>query len=254
MTGPAGYAPPPKRAGRLTATTWLALGFVAWFAYLDWITHRSVPTSIIGGGIIALLIVFRRDIAAALHLTETMATLPKPVKPILAAFPGIAYFLIRGQGTSNAGGIVFAAMLLVILANAFLGGPLDRVLARFYQARNRVLPRPVRMVAAIALPVLISFAVIHGNLSDLPALFGGTTHHAALPADRGGKFFAGTLLSAAVAWLLLRDTARPARPPAVQATGSQYGPPQYGQPQYGPPQYGPPQYGPPQYGPPGGAS
>lgn len=201
----------------LNASTWLALGFIAVFGYFDWIMHRSLVTTIVLCGCVAAVIVYRKAIIAALNLDETLAGIPAWLRPILAALPGLIYFLVRGQGTSGSGGIVFLSLALVIAANAFLGPTLDRSLTTFYRGRNRVLPRPVRVVLAIVLPVLVAFLVIHGSLSDLPAMFGGTTRHPKTPVGQEGAFLLGTLLSAAVAWLLLREGAAAPAAPAVSA-------------------------------------
>jgi len=195
---------------RISAPTWLALAFVAVFAYFDWIMHRELATTLILAAAVAGVIVFRPRLIAALNLGDPLAAIPRRFKPILAAIPGVAYFLIRGQGTSGSGTVVLLSMLAVVAASVLLGSAFDRTLAPYYRVRNRLLPRPLRMVLAIVLPVLVAFLVIHGSLADLPALFGGTTRHRQNPVGRQGQFFVGTLLSAAVAWLLLRDSPPPA--------------------------------------------
>jgi hypothetical protein len=194
--------------------TVFGLVLIAWFAYLDWILHREAAFVIIFGLVAAGVVVWKREIIDRLNLGPNLAQVPVQLKPVIAAVPGIAYFLARGQGTSGAGGVVLVSMLLVIGAGAFLGPAIDVRLRPVYDARNRILPLPVRMALGIIVPVLLSFLLIHGSLSDLPALFGGTTKTARSPAGLEGRFLLATLLSAAVGWLLLRQA-----PPEPAAAG-----------------------------------
>jgi hypothetical protein len=87
----------------------------------------------------------------------------------------------------------------------FLGPRIDQRLANFYARRNRVLPRALRAVLAVVIPILVSFIVIHGSLKALPVLFGGTTNSSAPASGRTGLFILGTLLSGVAAFLLLRE-------------------------------------------------
>lgn len=212
---------PPRVAGpQLDASTLFVLAFVALFAYLDWITHRSLPETIALAGLTGGAWVYRRAIVERLGLQELVGGMSRGVRTVLAAVPGVGYFMARGQGTSGAGGIVLVAILGVIAASAMFGPGIDVKLAAFYTARNRVLPRPLRMLLALVAPVLVAFVVIHGSLADLPALFGGTTDHPATPVGRDGRFFFGTVLSAGVTWLLLREAPGSApRPASAAATG-----------------------------------
>lgn len=203
---------PPQVSGpQLDASTLFVLAFVALFAYLDWITHRSLIETLVLAGLVGGAWVYRRAIVERLGLQELVAGMSRGVRTVLAALPGVLYFMARGQGTSGAGGVVLVAMLGVVAAGAAWGPGLDLKLAAFYAGRNRVLPRPLRMLLALVAPVLVAFFVIHGSLADLPALFGGTTNHPATPVGRDGRFFLGTVLSAGVTWLLLREAPRSAR-------------------------------------------
>lgn len=214
-TAPSTPSQAPRQQGmRFSPSSLMGLGFVAIFAYFDWMMHRSVATAIILGLIAGGLILFWSSIIDALNLRETANAIPQRVKPVLAAIPGVAYFLIRGQGTSGSGGIVLVSMLVIIAISVVFGPAMDRALTGYYRARNRVLPRPLRMALAIVLPILVAFLVIHGSLSDLPALWGGDTKHPANPIGKDGRFFFGSILSACIAWLLLRD-AQAATAPAT---------------------------------------
>lgn len=210
-------AAPVKPAGvRLDAAAVFVLGFIALFAYLDWVTHRSLGETIVLTGLAAGAYLYRAAIVARLNLQEQVAAMSRGLRTVLAALPSFLYFMIRGQGTSGAGGIVLVGMLIVVGAGALLGPGLDVKLADFYTVRNRLLPRGLRMALALVAPILVAFLVIHGSLADLPALVGGTTKHPATPVGRDERFLLGTLLSAAVAWLLLRDAPRAA--PAAAAS------------------------------------
>lgn len=220
MTAPshAGVSTRPE----VTTGAIFALAFVALFAYLDWITHRDVATTVVLAAAAAGSILYRRAIVDWLNLRPQLDRLSPRVRPLLAAIPGLAYFLFRGQGTSGAGGIVLVSMLGVVGANMVIGPQLDEKLAAFYVTRNKVLPRPVRMALALVVPVLIAFLVVHGSLGDLPAMFGGTTKHPATPDGLEGRFLLATLLSAAVSWLLLREAPRGAAGGAQARTTSSY--------------------------------
>ncbi len=206
-----GVSATPEAAGQSRSNLYSAFGLaaVAMLAYLDWITHRQVVVSVLLAVIAGGAIVFRQQIVESLNLGPFLAQIPAPARPVLAAAPAVLYFLIRGQGTSGAGGVVLIAILLVVGAIAVFGRLIDAKLAGFYAARNRILPLPARMVLALVLPVLVAFLVIHGSLADLPALWGGTTNHPMSPAGREGLFLLGSVLSAALAYLLLREGAVP---------------------------------------------
>jgi hypothetical protein len=221
MTAPAHPVPaagPTKPV--LTASSWLALAFVAVFCYLDWITHREAATTVLLGAAVAGVIVYRRAPIDKLNLGPTLESLSPRVKPILAAIPGVAYFLLRGQGTSGAGGFVFVSMGMVVGVSVLFGPLLDEKLAGFYASRNRVLPKAIRMVLAIVVPVLVAFLIVHGTLSDLPALFGGSTNHPSSPAGLESRFLLATTVSAAATWLLLREAPAAGAANAAAATSA----------------------------------
>lgn len=198
-------APATAAGPQIDASSLFVLAFIALFAYLDWITHRSMVETVLLGGLAAGGFLYRRTIVERLGIQEQVAGMSRVWRTVLAALPGFLYFMVRGQGTSGAGGTVLVGLVIVVGASAVFGPALDAKLAGFYAARNRWLPRALRMVLAIVAPVLVAFIVIHGSLSDLPALFGGTTNHPMSPVGREDRFLLGTLLSAVAAWLLLRD-------------------------------------------------
>lgn len=196
---------PALAPSRLTARSAFGLAAIALLGYFDWITHREAATSIVLIAIAGALVVFRDEALQRSGLAPMLRDVPSVIRPVLAALPALAYFLIRGQGTSGAGEVVLLSMGITV-GTVALGGPaIDAKLAGFYVARNRILPLPLRMTLALVVPVLVAFLVIHGSLADLAALFGGTTNHPMPPSGREGRFLFGTLLSAASAFLLVRE-------------------------------------------------
>ena len=199
--------PAPAIAQRARPSmTVFGIAIVALLAYFDWLTHRQVALEIVGFLAVSAIILFRDKIVDASNLAPMLAQIPPRLRPALAAIPSLAYFLTRGQGTSNAGGVVILSVLILLGVSTFLGPEIDRVLGGFYAARNKILPLPVRLTLAFLLPILVGFLIIHGSLADLPAMFGGETNSPMSPAGAGGRFFFGTMLAGVVASLLMRDS------------------------------------------------
>jgi len=193
-------------------------GYLILFAWLDWITHRSVIFIwIVGGGLI-LGAVLMPQIRAAVRSAATRDSagfvgrvvgfwdaLPEPVRRIAIALTPLIYFVFRGQGTSDAGLVVIFATLLVVLAIVLLGKQIDQVLDPFYAARDGILPRWLRAILAPVLGVLVAFVVVHGSILDLPALFGGPTRSPQSPVGLEFRFLVATLLASVLAVLLVRE-------------------------------------------------
>ena len=204
-------------ASRLRQLAGLA-GYLALFAWLDWITHRSVLFIVVVGGGLFLGAVFRSRIGAAIRSAAQRDSagvigrvvgfwdgLPEPVRRIAVALTPLLYFLLRGQGTSDAGFVVVFATLMVVLAIVLLGEHIDRILDPFYAARDGLLPRWLRAILAPVLAVLIAFVVVHGSILDLPALFGGPTRSPQSPIGLEPRFLFATLLASILAVLLVRE-------------------------------------------------
>jgi hypothetical protein len=206
----------------VTASRWRGLlgfaGYLLLFAWLDWITHRSVLFILIVGGALLLGALFRSRVGEAIRkaslrdssgaiarVLEVWADLPWQVRRILVALTPLIYFLVRGQGTSGAGFVVVFATLLVVLAIVLLGTQIDRLLDPFFVLRDKVLPRWVRHLLAPVLAIIIAFVIVHGSLLDLPALFGGTTHSPQSPYGLEGRFLLATLLAGVCTVLLVRE-------------------------------------------------
>jgi len=188
------------------------------FAWLDWLTHRSIAfILVVGGGLIVAAIFGSRITATITSATdigsaewtrlvvEAWRQLPAPVRRLLVSLIPLLYFLLRGQGTSGAGMAVAVAGITLATVFSFLGGVIDPPLQGFYNFRDRWLARWLRFLTALVLGVLIAFQIVHGSLRDLPALFGGKTKSPQSPVDLSGRFFIATMLAGLCTALLLRE-------------------------------------------------
>lgn len=201
-------APPPPSLPHRLRRLWFPLIFVALFAWIDWITHRSILFLLLVGGGVAIVILYREQIARKLQLHDLLRQLPTQARPFLVAAPPLLYFMVRGQGTSDAGIQVVLVSLAMVAAVTFLGPQIDQRLAGFYAWRNRFLPQLPRAILALVAAVLVAFLVVHGTLADLPALFGAPTRSPASPTDRTGRLLLSIVLAASIAFLLLREARR----------------------------------------------
>jgi hypothetical protein len=192
--------------------------YVLFFAWLDWITHRSVGFVVIVGGGLILAAAFRSRIAETIKsaassdsaewmrpVLDAWVRLPARVQRLLVSLTPLLYFVLRGQGTSGAGTAVVMAGALVATVSIFFGHLIDPPLQGVYAARDRWLPPWLRVLLAPVLGVLIAFLIVHGSLFDLPALFGGKTTSPQSPAGMSRQFFLATLLAGACTVLLLRE-------------------------------------------------
>ena len=192
--------------------------YVLFFAWLDWIIHRSVVFIIVVGGGLVAAAVFRSRIARTITsaarggsaewlraVVDAWHRLPTRVQRLVVSLTPLLYFLVRGRGTSGAGMAVLMAGLVVAAAVVFLGHRIDPPLQGFYAARDRLLARWLRALLAPVLGVLFAFLIVHGSLLDLPALVGGPTRSPQSPVGLSGRFFLATLLAGACTVLLLRE-------------------------------------------------
>lgn len=173
--------------------------------WLDWLMYRNVVATVMFGGIAAALLLFRRDLIGALRMEHVLRTTPLTLRVIGAALPGLAYFLLRGQGESGAGFVVTVTTLACVTGLAVLGDALDAMLGGWYRLRDRLLSRRVRIGLLVAVPIILGFAVVHGSLIDLPALVGAPTLNPQLSTDIPGRFALAAALSVILTWLLARE-------------------------------------------------
>lgn len=196
---------------------WVVLASFVLLCYLDWLTHRDVAFLIIAGGLVLTLLLIGPELAEAVGLRAPLSRLPAVVKSLLFAAPGYAYLASRGQGTTDVAAPVIVTGIVIIIVLAVTGEAIDTRLAPFYSARNRVLPRGVRQGLTLVLAIVASFLIIHGDITDLPALFGVGTHTKvkAFFTD-SSRFVFGGIVAMLVAVVLLREA--PARRAAPVAT------------------------------------
>jgi hypothetical protein len=110
------------------------IAFVLFFAWLDWITHRSIVFIFVVGGGLIVAAAFRSRIAAAITsaahggsaewmrpVVDGWRRLPTQVQRLLVSLTPLLYFLMRGQGTSGAGMAVVIAGLVVATSSYFWG-------------------------------------------------------------------------------------------------------------------------------------
>jgi hypothetical protein len=195
----------PGDLKRRAKEIWFPLVLLGIMGYFDYLAYGNIVAVVLIGGISLGVILFRKEIAAKLNLGQALQGVPRWARQMFVAVPAMLWFVIRGQGTSGAGIAVMLLTLAIVAAIGMFGPAIDAKLSGFYAGRNRVLPKPVRMVLAIVLPILVGFWVVHGTLKGLPVLFFGTTSSPAYASDRLGLFLLSTFLSAAIAFLLLRE-------------------------------------------------
>ena len=184
--------------------SWLPIVYLVLVGYFDYISHREwVPLLLMGGAAIGAIL-YRRAIYAAMRPLSQL--IPERWFPVLlAGLPALLYFLTRGSGTLSSSGVLLIALMLgaLIFGAVTRGEAVDRALQPWYELRDRLLPRAVRMVAPPFLAIFLSFAIAQGTLGDFDAMFGGTTDKAAIPST--GKILIATLLTVVITFLLARE-------------------------------------------------
>ncbi|MHB8510339.1 MAG: hypothetical protein ACYDGR_17110 [Candidatus Dormibacteria bacterium] len=207
-----------KRAG----SRWFSLVYLGLIGWLDYITHRDLLFLFFALGLTVVLVLFPHEVSdwarKWIDLRGLLARVPPRWRPVLPVALAGFYFYARGAGTSGAGESVLITMLAVAALMVVFGGRVDARLAPFYERRDRLLPRTLRMALTPVIALVLSFGLVHGNLGDFPAFYGGrpTLHRS--PAGRSDLVVFAVLLSAAASYLLLRQP--PAAPhPASPAAG-----------------------------------
>jgi hypothetical protein len=195
------------RAKQALRSKWLPVLLVSIIAYLDYLTHSDAgpAVQIIVGSLVMGLILFGGEIGERTGLSATFRQIPPKLRPVLMAIPPAMWFLLRDEGTSGAGIGVMLVSVGLVASVSYFGEQIDGALRGFYRTRNRTLPRKLRIVLAIVLPILISAVIVHGSLDSLAVLFQGTTSSAKSAEGQAGVIVFAALLSAVVALLLLRD-------------------------------------------------
>jgi hypothetical protein len=213
-------APPPSPAAAPAqpvsipdqlVRSWLPLVYLVLAGYFDYISHREWAPLLLMGGAAVGAILYRHAIYAAMRPLNQL--IPERWFPVLlAGLPALLYFLSRGSGTLGSSSVLLIALMLgaLIFGVVTRGEAVDRALQPWYELRDRLLPRAVRLLAPPFLAVFLSFAIAQGTLGDFDAMFGGTTDKAAIPST--SKTLIATLLTVVVTFLLAREAPARERP------------------------------------------
>jgi hypothetical protein len=187
---------------------WVALVFIGVLSWFDWLMHRQFFVLLLLAAAVTAAVLYRQELAERLGVVEVLAGLPAWGRALLRASPALFYFVARGSGTSGAAGLVVTTTVALIAAITFFGRVIDARLARFYDRRDRVVPRVARVLIALALSIVTAFGAVHGALSDLKALVGGPTSSPQSPVGLSGRFVVALVLVAATTVLLVRERPR----------------------------------------------
>ena len=184
--------------------SWLPIVYLVLVGYFDYISHREWGALLLMGGAAVGAILYRQVIYGFMRpLGQIVPERWFPV--LLAGVPGLLYFLTRGSGTLDSSGVLLIALMLgaLIFGMVTRGEAVDKTLQPWYELRDRMLPKAVRLLAPPFLAIFLSFAIAQGTLSDFDAMFGGTTDKAAIPST--GKTLIATLFTVVVTFLLARE-------------------------------------------------
>jgi hypothetical protein len=194
----------------------LPLAVLLVFGSLDLQLHGQLPVTllmIVAGGAVAL---FFREASAWLFGKLNLQHMATLLQPLMVSVPAGLWFVIRGKGTlvqgqsgfSDAGISSANAMLLGVLIAAAplalnqLMPRLDPSLKGFYELRDRYLSDAIRPFVMIGLSLLLTFGIIHGNLSDADVLFGGTASKIGLP--QFNKALIAAVLNLLLGFMIMR--------------------------------------------------
>lgn len=191
-------------------THWFRLTWVALFIWLDFLIHRDLVTVVLAVAAVALVL-FPAEIIDYLKIRQQVEQLgnaiPVFLRPYLPAVPGFAYFLLRGQGTSQGAGLLgFLAAIVTIILLERNAPKVDSRITGLYKVRNQ-LPPWVRMILGPIGAIVLAFAIIHGNLNDIPAMFGGTTTQPRSPYGLELQFMISGVVSSFWGWVLFHQPA-----------------------------------------------
>jgi hypothetical protein len=184
---------------------WVVMVFLGVLAWFDWLMHREFFVLLLLAAGVAAIVLYRKEIAERLGIVELLASMPPWGRALLRTSPALIYFMARGSGTSGAGGVVVVTTLALVSLITFFGRVIDARLARYYDRRDRLLPKAGRMLIALGLSIVTAFTVIHGAISDLPALIGGATGSPQSPMNLTGRFILALILVATTTTLLVRE-------------------------------------------------
>ena len=178
-------------------------------AFVDYRLHRSIPgvAILIGGALLAILAApwLRRVVGTRLRRTR-VGRRPALRVAVLAAVALVA-FLVRWRGDMSVGAavVVIGVPALIAVGMVAVRRVLDRPMGPIARVRDRLLPRWLRQVAAVATPVLVTFGLVHGSLGDLRGLVGGGTSPSPALADETAAMMLGGVLSMLIVFVLMYE-------------------------------------------------
>lgn len=196
------------------ARYWPALLMIAYASYYDYLLNGDPAFAVTAAGAAALPLLLPKLVAPITRVvTRSLGDLiPARYRRLaLVGAPLALLFLTRwkGQMDDSTALLSLAAPLAIgalIVANR---SRLDAALSPFYRVRNELLPRSARVIVAVGTPLALTFLIVHGDLGDLPAFFGGTTSSPTLPTERGaGAFLLTTTVSTLTGFLMLNEPGR----------------------------------------------
>lgn len=161
----------------------LPLVVLAFVGYLDYRLHRQAPIAIVlfvGGMLVTL---FLREIAKFVLKTLNIQNLPPWGASLVVTVPAALFFYWRGKGglsTSDSLVLMAAIVGAPILLNV-VAASVDPSLKGYYGFRNRYLPVAFRPIVLVVGGLLLTFGLVHGDVTDIKILFGKTASKAGYP-------------------------------------------------------------------------
>lgn len=189
---------------------WPILAGLAFAAYFDWRTRSDRLVTVLLAGGVASIFLFTKALAPVLQPIKSITSqIPDRLRPVvIAGVPLFLLYFFRWRG--NQGGLQAMLTMVATVGLGFLIASnrkrIDKKLTPFYRARDRVLPKPVRLVLVFLIPILTAFLIAHGNLGDIGALFGGETKVSRPSQGSPGYLIAlSALISMVGVFLLLNE-------------------------------------------------
>jgi hypothetical protein len=188
---------------------WPAVALVAYAGFFDKKIHRDWWGTIIISVVALVPILFHRSLGPIAR--PFLSKIPAKSRGlVVVGIPAALVYITRWRGQQTQGAAIVTVGLPLALGFALTAGRerIDVRLASFYERRNRVLPRALRFVLVLAIPVVLTFAIAQRSLSDIGAIFGGQTKAARPVNQAGGRILITALLSTAIGFVLLNEPPR----------------------------------------------
>jgi Sec-independent protein secretion pathway component TatC len=161
----------------------LPLVVLAFVGYLDYRLHRQAPVAIVlfvGGMAVTL---FLRESARFVLKTLKIKSLPPWGASLVVTVPAAVFFYWRGKGglSSSASFVLMAAIIGAPILLNMVAASVDPSLKWYYGFRNRYLPVAFRPLVLVVGGLLLTFWLVHGDVTDIKILFGKTASKAGYP-------------------------------------------------------------------------